>query len=151
MDHLLGHLFDDRRRHPTRREVVARLVLSLLGIAVATLSVGAPNTYTHLMVQIGGEVATVAVVLLGALNVILFVDTCANELWPAKRQLPKVTPWRTSFWMASGLLHELFAYLVFSANLSRSLGTFLFIFGAGCFLLSFVDAAQEKSDMRCAP
>lgn len=151
MDQLLGTFFQDRRSRPTRREVVARLVLSLLSIAVATLSLTATNTYTHLMLQVGGDVASIAVIVLGVLGLTLFIDTFANEVWPRRRRLPQVTALRTYLWMATGLLHELFAYLVFSAGLSRSLGTFLAIFGWGCFLLTFVDAAQEKTDQRCAP
>jgi uncharacterized membrane protein YedE/YeeE len=35
------------------------------------------------------------------------------------------------------------------SGLSPTLGVYLIIFGLGCFLLTFVDAAQQKAD-RCA-
>lgn len=150
MDQLLGSLFHDRAEHPRRREVVGRSVLSVANIAVALLSMMAAGTYTHAMLLIGGVLATVAVSLLGVFGALLLLDTVANEIWPARRRLPRLTPLRHWLWLGSGLLHNLFAYLVFTEELSRSLGVFLAIFGWGCLLLTFVDAVHEKAEQQCA-
>lgn len=150
MDWLLGMAFKDRRIHPTRREVVARLLVSTLTIATALLAIAAPGTYTHLMVQIGGVVAQVFAGVLGAVGVTLFVDTFANEIWPSRRRMPRLTSVRQYLWLATGLMHMLFSFLVLTSALSLSLGVFLVIFALGCFALAFVDAAQEKTDTQCS-
>jgi hypothetical protein len=151
MDQLLGHVFKDRRLHPTRREVVARVVLSCVSIATAFLATCIPATFTYAMVAAGGPLAPWGVVLIGAIGAVLLIDTIANEMAPRKRLIPPLTGFRQLLWMTLGLLHMLFAFIVFTANLSTSLGTYLVIFAWGCFLLAFVDAAQQKTDEQCDP
>jgi hypothetical protein len=151
MDILLGHLYKDRRQHPTRREVVGRLSLSLASLVIAGTSFTARATYVHMMVYLGGELALAFVMLLGALGTTLLIDTLANELLPHRRRLHALTSMRQYLWMANGLLHNLFAFLVLTSDLSVSLGGLLIVFGWCSFLLAFVDAAQEKTDQRCAP
>jgi hypothetical protein len=58
MDQLLGHLFNDRRKHPTRREVIGRLVLAACAMATGGLT-SAEGTNTHLMILAGGMLAGV--------------------------------------------------------------------------------------------
>ena len=151
MDHLLGTLFHDRRHHPTRREVVARLILSGLALAVAILANTAPGTFTYLMVELGGYGARAGVAALGFMGARLLIHTVANEIWPRRRHLPWLLSMRQWMWLACGLMENLFAYLTLATDLSLSLGVFLAIWGWGCFLLAFVDAAQEKTDRRCTP
>ena len=115
------------------------------------LSVYAPATFTYLMVELGGEAARAAITVLGFLGVVLLLDTVVNEVWPQRRRVPQLLAVRQWLWLVCGLLDNLFAYLTLATNLSTSLGVFLAIWGWGCFLLAFVDAAQEKTDQRCAP
>lgn len=135
----------DRRQAPIRREVVGRIVLSLLSVVTAALALHVNATYTHMMIRIGGNLSGAAVLLLGTLGGILLVDTLSNEFL-AVRLFPALTCVRRYLWMGAGLLHSIFAYLVFTAGLSVSLGSYLAIYAWGCFLIAFVDAAQEKTD-----
>lgn len=138
----------DRRTRPPRKEVVARVVLSILGLATSALSLSAKATFTHAMLVAGGWPARASIIVMGVLGVVLLTETMLNDVLPSQFSFDWGRHHRQFMWMALGLIFELFAYQVFTASLSTSLGTYLVIYGFGSFLLAFIDAASEKMDRR---
>lgn len=135
--------------YPARREIVARLLVSLLAVATSLLALLAPSTFTYQMLIEGGNLAIGGVFVVGALGALLFADTLINDMLPPRFHFTWGRVRRQDMWMALGLLFMVFAFLDLTAKLSISLGTYLVIFASGAFLLAFVDAASEKMDKRC--
>lgn len=136
-------------RHPPRKEIVARLLLSALAMVTASFSVTAPNTFVYKMVVAGGLPALLSVIAMGVTGCLLMADTIINEMLPQRYSFPWARSYRQGMWMALGCVQMLFAYLVFTNSLSVSLGAYLILYGLGSFTLAFVDAAAEKMHRQC--
>ena len=145
MKNLFTTIWQDRR-HPPRKEIVAQLMLSVIGFATSTLALTATATFTHRMIVEGGVIAYGCAVAMGGLGLLLLCDTFVNDILPRKYHLLWIRHRRQHMWMALGLLFVLFAYLVFTAHLSVSLGTYLVVYALGSFMVAFVDAATEKME-----
>ena len=137
----------DRRR--PRNEVIARVLLSLLGAATSALALSAKATFTHAMLLKGGLAAQASIVLMGVIGVVLLTETVLNDILPERYSFDWGRRRRQFLWMSLGLIFILFAFQVFTAGLSVSLGTYLVIYGLGSIALAFVDAAgQKQADRR---
>lgn len=133
-------------RVPPRKEIIARIAVSILGVLTPALGFISPNTFAHKMIVAGGAVALVGALLMLVVSTFLFAETILNDILPRGYSFRWGRMKRQQLWMTLGLMFVAFAFQVFTASLSVVLGSYLVVFALASFMLAFVDAAAEKME-----